>query len=222
MAVMAATVLTGVMSVHPRTVWRLLGVLFFAMISLGGCSLSNQRAAECRLSPRAHDAVPRAVLSSRAYYLQRDSRWVAEKIGGSGKTLGTVGCTVCCLSMALAQYGVERSPAELNRELKKVEGFNDKGWVRWAAIQAVTGGKVRAEVLSRPTHRDIQEALAAGNPVLVKVAPGSMIQHWVLLVGRDGREYLMKDPLDDGKKVKALSSLGSDILAVRIVKRSAP
>lgn len=45
------------------------------------------------------------------------------------------------------------------------------------------------------------------------------VQHWVLLVGRDQKEYLMKDPLGDGKSLQPLSSLGSDILAVRVVKR---
>jgi len=41
----------------------------------------------------------------------------------------------------------------------------------------------------------------------------------VLLVGREGREYLMKDPLGDGKKLGLLSAYHSDILAVRIVAR---
>jgi len=45
-----------------------------------------------------------------------------------------------------------------------------------------------------------------------------MVQHWVLLVGRDGQEFLMKDPLDEKKTLKPLSSLGSKILAVRVVK----
>jgi hypothetical protein len=38
-------------------------------------------------------------------------------------------------------------------------------------------------------------------------------------VGRDQKEYLMKDPLGDGRSLEFLSSLGSDILAVRIVTR---
>jgi hypothetical protein len=40
----------------------------------------------------------------------------------------------------------------------------------------------------------------------------------VLIVGREQKEYLMKDPLGNGA-LTPLSSLGSDILAVRVVKR---
>ena len=69
-----------------------------------------------------------------------------------------------------------------------------------------------------PTLGDIKQALALGQPVLVKVAPAGMVQHWVMLAGRDGREFLMRDPLDQTKSFKPLSSLGSEILAVRIAK----
>jgi hypothetical protein len=194
-------------------------VLLAAWCFLAGCAARERTPVECRLSPRSREAVPRFVLSSRTHYLQRDTRWAEEPIGGSGKPLRAVGCTVCCLSMALAQHGVERNPAELNRALKAVDGYTAKGWVWWAAIEEVTGGKLRAEVARRPRHREIDEALRAGNPVLVKVAPPSMVQHWVLLVGRDGREFLMKDPLDATRTARPLSLLGSDILAVRVVKR---
>jgi len=71
----------------------------------------------------------------------------------------------------------------------------------------------------QPSHRDINAALAEGSPVLVKVILRSGVQHWVLFVGRDQREYLMKDSLGDGKSLQPLSSLGSDILAVRVVRR---
>jgi hypothetical protein len=193
-------------------------VLLAALVSLGGCALRERTPVECRLPPRARESLPRFVLSARPHYLQRDARWAADPIGGSGKPLRAVGCTICCLSMALAQHGVNRTPGELNRALKGVDGYTSKGWVWWAAIAQVTGGKVRAEVLRRPKHADIDQALAAGNPVLVKVAPPTMIQHWVMLVGRDGREFLMKDPLDQSKTPQALSSLGSDILAARVVR----
>jgi hypothetical protein len=198
-----------------------LPLLLAAWLSLAGCASHQKTSVECRLKPRTRESVSRFVLSSPVHYLQRDRRWSAEPIGGSGKPLGAVGCTVCCLSMALTQHGIERTPYELNRQLKAADGYSSKGWVRWAAIGQVTGGKLRAEVVHRPTHRDIEQALAAGNPVLVKVAPPAMIQHWVLLVGRDGRDFLMKDPLDATRIAMPLSSLCSDILAVRVVKRNA-
>jgi hypothetical protein len=45
-----------------------------------------------------------------------------------------------------------------------------------------------------------------------------VIPHWVLIVGKDGRDYLMRDPLNDGKTLEKLSKYGSDIYGVRIVR----
>jgi hypothetical protein len=195
-------------------------VLFGALFFLSGCAFRESTPIECRLSPRAIELAPGFVLSSKAHYAQRDARWAQERIGGSGKPLKAVGCTVCCVSMALAQHGIDCTPAELNRALQQVDGYTSKGWVRWAAISQVTHGQVRAEILRRATHRQIDEELAAGNPLLVKVAPPSIVQHWVLLVGRAGREFLMKDPLDPKATTKPLSTLGSEILAVRVIKKN--
>ncbi len=152
-------------------------------------------------------------------YRQRDARWAEDPIGPTRETLGSVGCTVCCLAMALAEYGIDITPKDLNRRLTETGGFTEQGLVKWDAVRSLSGGKVNVAVLSDPANGDIDDALAAGNPVLVKVLLGSMFQHWVLLVGRDGREYLMKDPLAENPTVLPLSTLKSDIFAVRVVRR---
>src|SRR2546426_11432722 len=51
-------------------------------------------------------------------YLQRDRAWEADRIGATGVALGKVGCTVCCLVMGLAHFGIEIIPGELNGWLK--------------------------------------------------------------------------------------------------------
>jgi hypothetical protein len=198
-----------------RTVWSILACF------LGGCTTPavTTRAPECHLPPRTIDSSRRFALPSRIHYLQRDARWASDPIGGSGKPLQNVGCAICCLSMALAEYGIHRTPGQLNDGLKRINGYNEKGWVYWSAIEPLTGGKAHVEYMHNPALAGIERALALGQPVLVKVAPTGMLQHWVLLAGRDGREFLMKDPLDGTKSLKHLSSLGSQILAVRIVKK---
>jgi hypothetical protein len=198
------------------TATLLVGAFFFA-----ACTRRERTPGACRLPARSRESVLRFVVSSPAYYVQRDKRWANEPIGGSGKPLAAVGCTLCCLSMALAQEGIDLDPAELNHALKKNNGYTSIGWLRWPALADVTAGRARAEIVWKPTLRDIDAALAARQPVIVKIAPPPMVQHWVLLVGREGREYLMKDPLDNTQTVKPLSALGSDILAVRIVKSGA-
>src|SRR5437773_10626665 len=57
-------------------------------------------------------------------YFQRDRAWEADRIGGTGETLGRVGCTVCCLAMGLAPFGIRKTPGELNEWLKKHEGYS--------------------------------------------------------------------------------------------------
>jgi ABC-type bacteriocin/lantibiotic exporter with double-glycine peptidase domain len=159
------------------------------------------------------------VLPAEGFYLQTDARWANERIGGSGETLRAVGCTVCCLSMALAQHGVALDPSALNQRLKEADGFTAQGWLKWGAVRTATEGKVHVRVPDEATEADVAAALQAGNPVLVKVALGNGVLHWVLVVGREGREYLVKDPLGDGRSLKLLSSFQSEILAVRVVEK---
>jgi len=200
------------------------GLIVVAVALVGVIALSAWwflpgRGAEVRLSPVSAEAVPRSALPTEPIYLQTDPRWAGEKIGGSGEPLRSVGCTICCLSMALAHHGVQEDPGELNRKLRESDGYTDRGWVKWDALRRITAERVRVILPEDPSHRDIDVALAEGSPVLIKVVLPSAVQHWVLLVGRDQKEYLMKDPLGDGRSLQPLSSLGSDILAVRVVKR---
>jgi hypothetical protein len=171
------------------------------------------------LSPWADEVVPRAVLAAPTIYLQTDPQWAHEKIGGSGEELRSVGCTNCCLCMALAQHGIVLNPAELNQKLIQADGYTERGWIKWDVVEELSQKRVLIEIPENPTHRDIDQALTAGNPVLVKIVYRPGVLHWVLLVGRDGKEYLMKDPLGDGHTLGLLSAYHSDILAVRVVRK---
>jgi hypothetical protein len=151
------------------------------------------------------------------FYLQRDVRWKDETIG-SGETLGKVGCTVSSLAMALDRYGVSFTPKSLNDALKANNGYTRRGWLQWIAVTKVSEGKAQVAVLPTPTHGDIDAALQAGEPVLAKVFINRVIPHWVLIVGKDGQEYLMRDPLNERKDLEHLSKYGSDVYGVRIVK----
>ena len=177
------------------------------------------RRTEVRLSPTSLDAVPRFALPVDPIHLQADPKWGSAKIGGSGEAMRRVGCTICCLSMALTHHGIPVDPMGLNEKLKEANGFTYRGWVIWDAVRRVSDGTVSIVIPEIPTNEDIEGALDEGNPVLVKVLLKSGIQHWVLLVGRDQQEYLMKDPLGDGTSLGRLSSIGSDILAVRIAMK---
>jgi hypothetical protein len=153
------------------------------------------------------------------FYLQGDPRWGDDAIGGSGEKLRAVGCTLCCLSMALGHLGEEVDPGELNRRLKAQGGYTARGLLDWDAVPRVTAGRFRVRTPARPTHEEIGAALASGSPVLAKILLGGRIPHWVLIVESAGGEYRVKDPLSDGRALTPLGAYGSDIQSIRYVVR---
>jgi hypothetical protein len=169
------------------------------------------------ISPTGGVAEARYHFSESPIFLQTDSRWASDEIGGSREPLSAVGCTICSLSMALAHYGLEMTPDQLNERLKIKEGFTAQGWLKWDSVTEVTEQKIRIDIPAKLSHETIDQALKANQPVLAKILLGGRIQHWVLIVGKSGQEYLIKDPLGDGKSLDTLSKYGSNIFAIRIV-----
>src|SRR5204863_2140473 len=74
-------------------------------------------------------------------YLQRDKAWAEDRIGGTGESFGRVGCTVCCLAMGLAHFGIQKTPGELNEWLKTDEGYSPRGWLRWETVSKLSARK---------------------------------------------------------------------------------
>lgn len=154
-------------------------------------------------------------------FCQTDPRWAEVELGTSGCKLGTHGCLVCSTAMATSSLGVRLSPEELNERLKHHDGFQPQGWLIWNAVSRVTEGKLTADYHPRPRHAWMDEALKAGAfPVIAYPLPNGA-RHWVLVVGKEGLDYLVRDPLtDEPKKPVKLSTLTDRILAVRVVKKA--
>jgi hypothetical protein len=158
-------------------------------------------------------------VSDGPYYLQFDAPWATDTIGGSGELLSQVGCTVCSLAMASSDLGYEINPKEMNARLIHAGGYTSRGWIIWSKVSECTEGKVGVRVSSSPTHEDMDKSLQTGNIPIVKFfLPGGM-PHWVAVVGKNGKEYLIKDPLLSSKKVVKLSDRTKSIVAVRYVEK---
>jgi hypothetical protein len=151
------------------------------------------------------------------FYLQRDGRWQNDTIR-SGETLAKVGCTVSSLAMALEHYGVQFTPQTLNAALMARDGYTPRGWLKWEAVGRLSDGKVSVRIPAKPSHADLDAALEARRPVLVKVFINHVIPHWVLVAGKEGTQYLMRDPLNEARTLTPVASYGSDIYGVRIVE----
>jgi hypothetical protein len=153
-----------------------------------------------------------------AIYLQTDPRWVDARIGGSGEKMRAVGCTVCCASMALEYCGFAIDPGRLNKLLKENHGYTKQGWLKWYALPRLIGNTIRVETPDSVSADLIDSTLQTGYPVMAKVMIGKRIPHWVLIAGKKDGEYLIKDPLGDGRGLEKLSKYASDVHSIRILK----
>lgn len=158
-------------------------------------------------------------LSIFPIYLQTDSRWKNDRIGGSQQTLEAVGCTVCCVSMSLAHHGIDMPPNILNDLLKANNGYTKRGWLKWNSVSKITNGRIYFNILNGSNTTVIDNALYAREPVIAKILLYGFFTHWVLIVGKVGSDYLIKDPLGDGKSLNRLSQYKSKIYAIRIMKK---
>ncbi|QQL46001.1 cysteine peptidase family C39 domain-containing protein [Sulfuriroseicoccus oceanibius] len=152
-----------------------------------------------------------------AYYLQNDPQWGADKIGGSGEPMASVGCTICAVAMAAEQLGYPITPQQLNASLIENNGFTERGWLIWSAVGKVTNGKIQVTVPRGLTHAELDSALQNGKVPVVRYTMPSGYPHWVPIVGKSGKEYLVKDPLDAELKISKLSDKADLIHSVRYV-----
>jgi Peptidase_C39 like family len=188
-----------------------------ALVGVGVWVSRNFRDGTDTIPPRGGESLVVAAIPT-VNYLQRDSRWADETVGGSQESLARVGCTVCSLAMALDRCGVKITPKELNSYLKRNDGYTARGWLKWDSVSKVSEGKVSLDYIGEPSFERIDSALKNGQPVIAKVFINRVVPHWVLIVGKEEAEYLIRDPLGDGESLRPLSHYGSEVYAIRILK----
>jgi hypothetical protein len=104
--------------------------------------------------------------------------------------------------MALGTLGVATDPGALNAFLKKTEGgYTPEGWIYWEKAAEIDSAKTN-ELL--PHYEDLPSFflmdwnLLRGNPVIARVRYPNGITHFVLVCGKEGFEYLVRDPGESG------------------------
>ncbi|MCX7939554.1 MAG: hypothetical protein N2545_08995 [Thermoflexales bacterium] len=146
---------------------------------------------------------------------QRDPQWRDILLGFTteGRTIGSDGCTLTCVTMRANGFGFQETPATLNDKLKALgpnQGFFG-ALIAWFGVARVLPG-LRVDKLIECRNKpapmaEIDAALDAGLPVIVELdmspSPGFQ-NHWVLLYGREGSDYLMHDPWSYPPEQRAL------------------
>jgi len=159
------------------------------------------------------------VLKDGYNYQQRDPRWSGQRLGQRehAGTLGSHGCTVSAIANALSNLGMPITPGELNRRMSTVGGFNERGWLVWSALETASEGRARAQVFAKPSLSAVDHCLENGQYPIVKYLIGGVVQHWATVVGKQGRTYLIHDPLVDESGPIPLTSRTPIILSVRCI-----
>jgi len=156
-------------------------------------------------------------------FLQGDGRWASDKLGSTPGTLGAEGCAVTSAAMTLASYGIDADPGRLNKFLTDLPGgYTPEGWIYWekaAEFDKDFTAKLLPHYEDKASFFLIDWNLIDGNPVIVRLRYPSGTTHFVVVCGKQGYDYLIRDPGSGGVKgVYPLKEFGSGIEALRYYK----
>ena len=158
-------------------------------------------------------------------FRQGDERWGEDALGGvpENGTLGSAGCAVAAAAMVFQAYGIDIDPQQLNWFLTDKGGYTERGWLYWERAAWWAPDRVRHVYEDLPSYHLIDSNLARRNPVIVRVRYSSGITHFVVIAGKDGFDYLVRDPgAGAAKGLYPLRELGSDIEALRFYEPLRP
>jgi hypothetical protein len=173
-----------------------------------------------KLEPRGGLYFPWTVELAVPSFRQNDERWGRDPLGPSTGTLGSEGCAVSSAAMVLKFYGMDTDPQRLNQFLSSHAGYTPQGWVYWEAAAEFTPGKVRHAYEDLPSYRLIDLNLLRRNPVIVRVRMPSGGTHFVVIAGKRGLDYLIRDPgAGASRGIYPLRDLQSPVEALRYYDR---
>lgn len=178
-----------------------------------------------QLSPRGGRYFFHRVELPVPLFRQSDEQWSDDPLGGvpDNGTIGGQGCAVAAAAMVFTSYGIDVDPQQLNWFLTAVGGYTDRGWLYWDRAAWFAPDRVRHVYEDLPSYQLIDSNLDRRNPVIVRVRLQSGITHFVVLAGKDGFDYLVRDPGGGaGKGLYPLRELHSDIEALRFYEAIAP
>jgi hypothetical protein len=154
------------------------------------------------------------------HFCQADGRWAGDSLGGTPSSLGAEGCAVTCAAMVLRTYGYETDPGLLNRWLSANAGYTEEGWIHWEKAAELTDGVAEHAYEAAPSYRLMDMEILRGNPVIVRVRrPGASNTHFVVVMGKSKRRYLVADPADRSLSRRYLDEIAPTIEALRFYRR---
>ena len=156
-------------------------------------------------------AKPSGNLASTGWYFsQRDSRWANKKIGNSSSLMKDYGCAVSAVSMVFRKNGSNIDPGKMAKQ--KVFYYD---LIKWPAswdpstklVSSVNHGNIKWST--------IDSEIKNGNPVIVYIKRSRGGGHYVVVTGKDKKDYIVHDPyfgpnLYLGTSKSLVGKLGTD------------
>jgi len=122
--------------------------------------------------------------------------------------------------MVLASYGIDTDPGRLNQYLTGHEGYTPQGWLYWEKAAEFVPGRCEKAYEDDPSFARIDWNLLRGNPVIVRIRFPSGLTHFVVIAGKVGFEYLIRDPGAGAERgMYPLSEIAPEIEALRYYRR---
>ena len=203
---------------------RRIFLIFFALLSCAAGALWTWDWMAKRQLPMSGGLYfPLAVKIPGPHFLQGDRCWGRDLLAETSDSLTDVGCAVASAAMALASRGVDTDPGRLNAFLQKTEGgYTPEGWIYWekaAEIDPEGVGSLLPHYEDAPSHFLIDWNLLRGNPVIARVRYPSGITHFVVICGKHGFEYIVRDPGEGGRAgLTLLSDFPPPVEALRFYR----
>lgn len=202
----------------PKNRWRLpvAAALLLALALLG----TSWAAPRPKLPTRGGLYLPWSLELPVPSFRQADPRWGKDPLGDTPGTLGAEGCAVTSAAMVLASYGMDTDPARLNRFLTQNGGYVGQGWLVWEKAADYKPGLCEKAYEDRASFARIDANLLRGNPVIVRVRFPSGVTHFVVIAGKRGWDYLIRDPGRGAERgLYPIAELAPNIEALRYYRR---
>ena len=168
-----------------------LGLLIAALLYFGGHAFFNWK--HVISSSGGRYFVHRVEISVPAFS-QDDPRWALQLLGPTVYTIGQQGCALSSAAMVMAFYGLDTDPPRLNQFLNTHAGYTPNGWIFWEKAADLAPGYVEKSYEDLPSYALIDNNLLKGNPVIVRLTLRNGTSHFVVIVGKQGWDYLTRDP----------------------------
>lgn len=176
------------------------------------------------LAPSGGLYIPGEILIPGPHFLQADPKWGGDVLGTTDDPIASVGCALASSAMVLAGYGIDTDPGRLNSFLNATPGgYTPEGWIYWEKAAEVAPDllpKLLPHYEDKPSFCLIDCNLLQGNPVIIRLRYPNGVTHFMVICGKRGWDYLVRDPGSGGSRgVYPLKDFGGPIEALRFYRK---